>query len=78
MPIYKYKPFEDAQKALWNLNPDKSYYKRIAELWEFANKLNPIRYPKGLYKFINIKQANRHRETIELEHAKKLRANKSR
>ncbi|MDW7681228.1 MAG: hypothetical protein SCK70_11730 [bacterium] len=76
MPIYKYKSFEDAEKALWNLNPDENYIKRVAELWDFANELNPINYPKGLFKFKSIEEANRHRETIEIAHAKRLRSTK--
>ena len=74
MPIYKYKSFEDAEKALWNLNPDENYYKRVAELWEFANELNPISYPTGIFKFKSIQESNQHRENLELNHVKKRRA----
>ena len=72
MPIYKYKTFEEAERALWNFHPDEAYYKRVAELWDFADKLNPIKYPAGIFKFKTIEEANRHREEIELAHAKKL------
>jgi hypothetical protein len=74
MPIYKFKTFEAAERALWNFHPDEHYYDRVAELWEFANELNPISYPRGIFKFQNIEQANRHRENIELAHAKKITA----
>ncbi len=73
MPVYKYKTFEDAEKALWCFNPDKEYFKRVAELWNFANKLNPVKYPKGIFKFKTLEEANRHREEIELAHARELR-----
>jgi len=76
MPIHKYKTFEDAEKALWNFNPDEKYYEGVAELWKFANELNPISYPKGIFKFRSIEEANRHRESIEIAHAKRLRATK--
>lgn len=76
MPIYKYKTFEDAERALWNFKPDEKYLERVAELWEFANELNPINYPRGIFKFKSIEEANRHREMIEIAHAKKLRAKK--
>lgn len=72
MPVYKYKTFEDAQKALWNFNPDEAYYDKIAELWEFANKLSPIKYPKGIFKYKSIEDANRHRFELELNHAKDI------
>ncbi len=71
MPVYKYKSFKEAEKALWNFNPDEAYYKRVADLWEFADKLNPIKYPRGVFKFRNIQEANKHREEIELKHALK-------
>ena len=71
MPVYKYKSFEDAEKALWNFNPDERYFEHLAELYNFGNKLNPIEIPRGVFKFKTIEEANRHRERIELEHAKK-------
>lgn len=72
MPVQKFKTFEDAEQALWNFKPDEEFLKRIAELWEFANELNPIEYPRGIFKFKTIEEANQHREQIELEHAKKV------
>lgn len=72
MPIYKYKSFEEAEKALWNIKPDANYFERVSELWEFADKLNPIKYPQGIFKFKTIEQANQHRDAIEIAHARKL------
>ncbi|HDL17519.1 MAG TPA: hypothetical protein ENH29_00525 [Bacteroidetes bacterium] len=74
MPVYKYKTFEEAEKALWHFHPDNAYYKKIAELWDFADRLSPIKYPPGIYKFKTIEEANRHRDEIEMNHAKKIRA----
>ena len=71
MPIFKYKTFDEAEKALWNFSPDEVYYQRVAELWDFANKLFPITYPKGIFKFKNIEEANKHREELELAQALK-------
>lgn len=73
MPIYKYRTFEEAEKALWNFNPDEAYFKRVAELWDFADKLCPIRYPQGVFKFKSIEEANKQRAEWELTHARKLR-----
>jgi hypothetical protein len=74
MPVYKFKTFEDAERALWNFNPDEHYYHRVAELWDFASKLNPMVYPRGVFKFKTLEEANRHRENIEIEHAKEVQA----
>ncbi len=71
MPIYKYRTFEEAEKALWNFHPDEVYFTKVAELWNYANKLSPIIYPKGIFKFKNIKEANKQREKFELKNAKK-------
>jgi hypothetical protein len=76
MPVYKYKTFAEAEKALWNFNPDETYFKQVAELWRFANKLSPITYPKGIFKFRTIEEANRHRYEFELAHAKGIQAKK--
>lgn len=69
MPIQKFKSFEEAEKALWNFNPDDAYFQRVRRLFEFAEKLNPIRCPHGIFKFKTIEEANRHREEWMLEQA---------
>jgi hypothetical protein len=76
MPIQKFKTFEEAEKALWNFQPNDAYYARVAELWDFANKLNPISYPKGIFKFRTIEEANSHREELERAHARKKQEEK--
>lgn len=77
MPVYKYKTFEEAERALWNFHPDAAYLKHVAALWAFANKINPIHYPRGIFKFKTIEEANGHREQVELEHAKHLRQSRT-
>jgi hypothetical protein len=68
MPVQKFKTFEEAEKALITYYPDEAYYKRVAQLWDFANKLNPISWPRGIFKFKTIEEANKHREEIERAH----------
>lgn len=72
MPIFKYKTFEEAERALWNFQPDETYFTKVAELWNFANKLSPIIYPKGIFKFKTLKEVNKHREEFELKNAKNV------
>ncbi len=72
MPIYKYNSFEEAERALWNFLPNEAYFHRVAELWEFANKLAPMSYPKGIFRYRNIEEANRQSNEWELAHAKKV------
>ena len=73
MPVYKFKTFEEAEDALWNFHPDERYFERVKELWNFADRLCPIRYPRGIFKFRTIEEANAHRDAVELAHAKELR-----
>ncbi|MCP4130820.1 MAG: hypothetical protein GY754_07545 [bacterium] len=73
MPVYKYKSFEEAEKALWNFNPDEDYYKNASELWDMANKLSPVKCRRGIFKFRTIEEANKHRMEWELENAIQLR-----
>lgn len=75
MPVDKFKNFEEAERALWNFNPDEAYFKRVAELWAFADQLNPIIYSKGILKFRNLEEANKQRYELELIHAKSVQAN---
>lgn len=77
MPVQKFKTFKEAEKALWNFKPGKAYIDRIAELWDFADKLNPIHYPRGVFKFKTLEEANKHREEVELAHLKNNRRSTS-
>jgi len=80
MPVQKFKTFEEAEKALWNFKPSiphDAHLARVAELWDFANKLNPISYPKGIFKFKTIEEANKHREEVELAQARKKMAQRN-
>ena len=77
MPVYKYKTFEEAESALWNFRPDEAYFSRVAELWNFANKLCPITYPKEIFKYRSIEEANKQRNEWELDHAKQIQASRN-
>ena len=74
MTIYKYKTFEEAERALWNFHPDETYFRKVAELWSFANRLSPVSCPTGIFKFRSLEEANKHRDQWELEHAKKIQS----
>ena len=67
MPVYKYKSFEDAQKALWCFKTDSNYYKQLSELWNTADMLTPVNCQRGVFKFKNIVNANKHRTKWELD-----------
>jgi hypothetical protein len=62
MPVYKFKTFEESEKALWCFYQDKEYYKRVSELFDLAEKLCPINCPQGIFKFRTIEEAQEHRK----------------
>ncbi len=72
MPVFKFKSFEEAERALWNFHPDEIYFNKVAELWNFANKICPISYPAGIFKYRSIEESNKQRNEWELVHAKKV------
>lgn len=72
MPVYKYRSFEEAEKALWCLEPDEEYYRNASRLWEIADII-PHTCPKGIFKFRTIEEANKHRTDIEHKNALNLR-----
>ena len=72
MPVYKYRSFEKAKRALWNFHPDITYFEQVAELWDLADKISPISYPQGIFKYRSIEEANKQREEWEIAHAKNM------
>lgn len=73
MPVFKYKTFEEAERVFWNFHPDEEYLSKVAELWDFANKLCPISCRKGIFKYRSIEEANKQRDAWDLARIKKLR-----
>ncbi len=61
MPVQKFKSFEEAEKALWNFNPDKNYYKSVSNFYRLFSRLTKIQVSKGVFKFRNHEEANEHR-----------------
>jgi hypothetical protein len=61
MPIEKFKSFEAASKAIWNLNPDDDYYKRMARFYNLVLRLSKIYVSTGIFKFHNLTEAEKHR-----------------
>ena len=69
MPVYKFRTFDEAKKSQWVFNTDDSYFNKVKELFEIAHHLNPIKYPKGIFYYKTLEQANEQRFYWEVEHA---------
>ncbi|MCP4971587.1 MAG: hypothetical protein GY932_13465 [Arcobacter sp.] len=50
MPIKKFNSFEEASKALWVLDPQDDYYKKLKDLYNFWGKISHRKCTKGIQK----------------------------
>ncbi len=71
MPIQKFKSFEEAERALWNFNPDKEYYESVRSFYKLFAKLSKFSYPKGVFKFKTFEEAEEHKMNAIINAAKK-------
>jgi hypothetical protein len=65
MPVQKFRSFDEAREALWGDSGDPAYFRRIAWLWAFADRLYPRRYPAGVHRFTSIDEADLQRQSWE-------------
>jgi len=75
MPIRKFRSIEEmnaADSELWCAEPDAAYYQRVRQLWEASARLNPRTWPKGVFKFRSIEEAQAQRDQLLAEHIQRL------
>lgn len=61
MTVQKYKTFEEADRALWNFNPDGEYYNKVRTFYKLFSRLSRFSYPKGVFKFRTLQEAEEHK-----------------
>ena len=61
MKIQKFRTFEEAERALWNLRPDEKYYEKMIAFYDLFTKLSEFSYPKGIFKFKTLEEAEEHK-----------------
>ncbi|MDQ1354008.1 MAG: hypothetical protein QG657_4317 [Acidobacteriota bacterium] len=76
MGLQKFKTFEEAQQALWCYNPDETYFKQVRELFKLANRLCPPDFPRGVFKYRTMEEANNAKQEWLLQNALKKRASR--
>lgn len=60
MPVYKYKSFEEAEKALWNNKVDRYYLDDLKEFYKLNEFLKAnVNFTKGIRKFFSFEEADR-------------------
>jgi len=57
--IQRFKSFEEAEFSQGSFECDDTYWKRVAELWRFADCLLPRKYPKGIFRYHTLEEATR-------------------
>jgi hypothetical protein len=62
MPVWKFRSFEEARRALWVEPGDPTLGPRLRAVWEFGARLYPRVAPRGVRKFRSIEDANRDRD----------------
>jgi len=77
MPVEKFKSLKDAERALLTFNPDKQYYNNLKEFFKLATMLNPVRFPRGIFKYNTLEEADRQKQQWIRENAKKQRGKKT-
>lgn len=74
MPLYRYRTFDEARRALWRKPGDPELERIIAWLWAFSAELaGPSLQPRGVRKFRTIEEANADRKHWEIERSRLLR-----
>lgn len=58
MPVYRYRSFEEAQRALWRFETGVGYYRMLADLFHLGCKLSPPAHPAGIFRFRSMEEAN--------------------
>lgn len=73
MSIQRFRTFEEAEQALWCSKPDKAYFQRVAWLWELSDRICPRSYPKGIFKYRTIQEANKDADRWITANARQVR-----
>ncbi len=77
MPLRKFRTIEEMNAAdaeLWCAAPDAAYYRRIRQLWNTSSKLNPRKYPRGVFKFRTLEEAQQQRDNQLAEHVRRTQS----
>ena len=73
MPVEKYRSVEDMPSIEWCQNLDEDFFRRVARLWSRSSALSARIYPRGVFKFRSIEEAQEARERVTRENIERLR-----
>lgn len=65
MSIRKFRDVSEMEDSLWYERDDPALPRAVAEVWDFAERVCPLRFPPGVHKYRTIEDASADRERWE-------------
>jgi hypothetical protein len=65
MPVRKFRDVSEMEDTLWYERADPALPRAIAGVWDFAARMCPLQFPRGVHKYRSIDDANADRERWE-------------
>jgi len=65
MPVRKFRDVSEMEDTLWYDRTDPALPRAIARVWDFAARVCPLEFPRGVHKYRSIEHANADRERWE-------------
>jgi hypothetical protein len=72
VPIEKFRNLDDMRKALFQEGRGDGLTARIARLWRRSSKLSPRVYPRGVFRFRTLEEAQQARARVLEENVRRL------
>jgi hypothetical protein len=75
MAIKKFRSIEEMdelRREAWCDKPDAAYFERVGRLWELGSRISPRTFPKGVFKFRSLEEAQAQRDALLSEHVQML------
>jgi hypothetical protein len=65
MPVRKFRDVSEMEDTLWYERNDPALPRAIASVWDFAARVCPLQFPRGVHKYRSIEEANADRDRWE-------------
>lgn len=73
MPIQKFRSVEDMPRPLGeDIANDIDLRRRISALWKRAARISPRVYPRGIFKFRTLEEAQQARDRVTAENVERI------
>ena len=73
MPVRKFRRVEDMPPVPWCESSDEECFRRIAKLWSRSSAFSARIYPRGVFKFRSLEEAQQARDRVTQENIDRLR-----